>query len=46
MWTEYVRAGRLGLITEKESEISQVTPEEASAVSSCILNTETASNQS
>lgn len=32
MWIEYVRAGRLGLITEQESEISQVTTQEAASV--------------
>lgn len=33
MWFKYVVAGRLGLVTGEESEVSKVTVEEAKAVS-------------
>jgi ATP-dependent DNA helicase 2 subunit 2 len=34
MWFNYVVGGRLGLITQEESEVSEVTANEAKAVSS------------
>ena len=38
MWFKYVVAGRLGLVTGEESEVSNVTVEEARAVSSPFLS--------